>query len=59
MIEIIIATTTYPKKNWGISKMEEFLTEEIVSTGDIFLGAFFFPEIRMVRLFCLSIAKYV
>ena len=39
--------------------MEEFLTEEIVSTGDIFLGAFVFSEIQMVRLFCLSIAKYV
>ena len=59
MIEIIIATTTYPKKNWGISKMEEFLTEEIVSTGDIFLGAFPFSQIQMVRLFCLSIAKYI
>ena len=51
MIEIIIETTIYPKKNWGISKMEEFLTKEIVSTGDIFLGAFVFSEIQMVRLF--------
>ena len=50
MIEIIIATTTYPKKNWGISKMEEFLTEEIVSTGDSFLGAFVFSDIQMVRV---------
>ena len=31
-----LATTTYPKKNWEISKMEEFLTEEIVSIGDIY-----------------------
>ena len=44
MIEIIIETTIYPKKNWGISKMEEFLTKEIVSTGDIRLGAFVFFE---------------
>ena len=35
MIKITIETTTYPKKNWGISKMEEFLTKYIVSTGDI------------------------
>ena len=39
MIEIIIETTIYPKK-----KMEEFLTKEIVSTGDIRLGAFVFFE---------------
>ena len=44
MIEIIIETTIYPKKSWGISKMEEFLTKEIVSTGDIRLGAFVFFE---------------
>ena len=47
MIEIIIETTIYPKKNWGISKMEEFLTKEIVSTGDIRLGAFVFSKIQM------------
>ena len=45
MIEIIIATTTYPKKNWGISKMEEFLTEEIVPTGDVCFRCICFYEI--------------
>ena len=35
MIKITIETTTYPKENWGISKMEEFLTKYIVSTWDI------------------------
>ena len=35
LITITIATTTYPKKNSAIFKMEEFLTKTIVSTGDI------------------------
>ena len=36
MITDRIVTTTYPiKKNCGISKIEEFLTLEIVSTGYI------------------------
>ena len=39
--------------------MEEFLTEEIVSTGDSFLGAFVFRTFKWLGLFCLSIAKYI
>ena len=35
MITLTIATITYPKKNWGISKMEEFFTLNTVSTGDV------------------------
>ena len=35
LITLTIATTTYPKKNKAISKMEEHLTKDIVSTGDI------------------------
>ena len=37
IIKITIATTIYPKKNWEIFKMEEFLTKYTVSTGDICL----------------------
>ena len=36
LIATTIATTTYPKKNKAISKMEKYLTKDIVSTGDIF-----------------------
>ena len=30
-----MATTTYPKKNKEISKMQEYLAKDIVYTGDI------------------------
>ena len=36
LIATTIATTTYPKKNKAISKTEEYLTNDIVSTGEIF-----------------------
>ena len=52
MIEIIKATTTYPKKNWGISKMEDFVTEEIVSTADIFFKVhLFFRKFKWLGYF--------
>ena len=35
IIKITIATTIYPKKNKAISKKEEYLTKDIVYTGDI------------------------
>ena len=50
VITIIIATTSYPKKIKAISKMEEFLSEDIVSTGDICSRCIFFSKIEMVMI---------
>ena len=52
LIKITIATTTHPGKknvNWGISKMEEFLTLDIVFTRDVCPKCIFFPEIVTVN----------
>ena len=38
-----IAAISYPKNNWGISKMEKFLTLDIVSIGDTSSRCVYFP----------------
>ena len=40
-----MVTTTYPEKKMGISKMEEFFTEDIVSTGDVRPECIFFQKL--------------
>ena len=50
MITITMATTIYPKKNYGISKMAEFLTKCIVAIGDICLRVFVFQKLVRVMI---------
>ena len=48
--KITTATTTYPKNNWAVFILEEFLTKDIVSTEYLFSVYFFFSEVEMVMI---------
>ena len=48
--KITIATATYPKNNWAVFILEEFLTKDIVSTEDICFRNIFFSEVEMIMI---------
>ena len=50
MIKITIATTTYPKKNRGISKMDECYLKTLSPKEIFVLGVVVFLEIEMVMI---------
>ena len=56
LITITIATTTYPKKNKATSKMEEYLTKDIINTTTNFSHVIFYhqPDLSTNRTVCAS-----